>query len=195
MKLFFALTLIAAMSAFAFGQTEQAPITEKEINYQNWTYPNLNGGGEINLRQFAAGKKLVMVVYWAPWCPNWRHDVRFVQELHEKYAKDGLAVIGVAEYDTTEKMKAHVAQNGLTFPSVYESETHLNREKTVHFAQRKLAGDIRRWGTPWYIFLEKGKTLAEGETLAAKVDLVNGELIKPDAEAYIRAKLGLDTEQ
>lgn len=192
MKLIFAFIFIISAFTFAFGQNEQSPIVEKEFGYKDWTYKNLKGDGSTNLRQFASGKKLVMVVYWAPWCPNWKHDVAFVQELHNKYAKDGLAVIGVGEYDSVDKMKQNYEQNKLSFPSVYESTGTGERLTTVHYSQRAAAGDTRKWGSPWYVFLEPGK-LQAGEVLAGKVSVVNGELIRPDAEKFIREKLGLGT--
>jgi hypothetical protein len=191
MRFIFAFIFIISGFAFAFGQNEQSPIVEKEFGYKDWTYKNLKGDGETNLRQFAKGKKLVMVVYWAPWCPNWRHDVGFVQQLHEKYAKDGLAVIGVGEYDSVDKMKQHYDQNKLTFPSVYESTATSERLNTVHYSQRAAAGDTRKWGSPWYVFLEPSKLQSGGDVLASKVSVVNGELIRPDAEKFIREKLGL----
>jgi hypothetical protein len=190
MRFIFAFIFIISAFAFAFGQNEQSPIVEKEFGYKDWTYKNLKGDGETNLRQFAKGKKLVMVVYWAPWCPNWKHDVGFVQDLNSKYAKDGLAIIGVGEYDSMDKMKQSYDQNKLTFPSVYESTASSERLNTVHYAQRTAAGDTRKWGSPWYVFLEPSK-LQSGDVLASKVSVVNGELIRPDAERFIREKLGL----
>jgi len=133
----------------------------------------------------------VLVVYWAPWCGNWKHDVAFVQGIHEKYKDKGLAVIGVGEYDTVEKMRKHVDEYKLSFPLVYESDNTLAREKTVHFALRREAGDTRKWGSPWYVFLEPGQLEKNGELLTKRTTLVNGELIQPDAEKYIREKLGL----
>ena len=97
----------------------------------------------------------------------------------------------VANYDSVEKMKAHVAQYKLTFPMVYDKTTYGDREKTVHFTQRREAGDLRKWGTPWYIFLEPGKFKKEGEALTEKTMVANGELIKTDAEKYIQERLGL----
>lgn len=191
MKLIFALILVISGFSFAFAQNEQSPIVEKEIGYKDWTYKNLKSGGETNLREFAKGKKLVMVVYWAPWCPNWKHDVAFVQELHQKYAKDGLAVIGVGEYDPVDRMKQSYEQNNLTFPSVYESAASSERLTTVHYSQRTAAGDTRKWGSPWYVFLDPAKLQASGEVLAQKVSVVNGELIRPDAEKFIRERLGI----
>ncbi len=193
MKVLLLFILVAGFAVAAFGQNEQSPIVEKEIGYRDWSYKNLNGNGETNLRKFTGGKKLVMVVYWAPWCPNWKHDLAFVQQLHDKYKDKGLAIIGVGEYDTVEKMRAHVTQYGLTFPNVYESDAQAARETTVHFKQRRAAGDARKWGSPWYVFLEPKTLKTGGEIVADKVNLVNGELIKGDAEKFIQAKLGLDS--
>lgn len=190
MKLLIAFVFIVSSFVLAFAQNEQSPIVEKEIGYKDWTYKNLRGGGETNLRNFAKGKKLVMVVYWAPWCHNWQHDVAFVQELHQKYAKDGLGIIGVGEYDPVDKMKNSYEQYKLTFPVVYESVTSSERLNTVHYTQRTAAGDTRKWGSPWYVFLDPAAMQSTGEILSAKVNVVNGELIRPDAEKFIREKLG-----
>jgi len=182
------LLLLFALAGLAVGQNEQSPITEKPFAYRDWTYKNLKSGGETNLREFAKGKKLVMVVYWAPWCPNWKHDVAFVQSLHEKYKDAGLGIIGVGEYDSTGKMKDFTDQYKITFPSVYESENSGARLTTVHYAQRTEAGDARKWGSPWYVFLDPAALEQTGE-LTRKTTVVNGELIKQDAEKYIQQKL------
>ncbi|CAN5573896.1 hypothetical protein BH24ACI3_BH24ACI3_04900 [soil metagenome] len=187
----FLLTLTFAFAAFA--QSEQAPITRKDFGYKDWTYKNLEGDGETNLRKFSQGKKLVMVVHWAPWCPNWRHDVAFVRELHEKYGDQGLSIIGVGEYDSVAKMKSHAESYKLKFPLVYAGTLPADREKSQHFTQRRAIGDMRKWGTPWYVFLEPGSLTKEGEVLANSVDQVSGELIKDNAEKFIRTKLGIET--
>ena len=188
MRFFPSLLLLFALAGLAVGQNEQSPITEKPFAYRDWTYKNLKSGGETNLREFAKGKKLVMVVYWAPWCPNWKHDVAFVQSLHEKYKDAGLGIIGVGEYDSTGKMKDFTDQYKITFPSVYESENSGARLTTVHYAQRTEAGDTRKWGSPWYVFLDPAALEQTGE-LTRKTTVVNGELIKQDAEKYIQQKL------
>jgi len=145
----------------------------------------------MNLRKFTFGKKLVMVVYFAPWCPNWKHDAAFVQGLYEKYKGNGFDVIGVGEYDPVDAMKAHLETYKITFPAVYESELRTDKDKTLHYEYRKAAGDSRKWGSPWYVFLEPEKLEKEGSILSKKVNVVNGELIKDQAESFIRTKLGL----
>lgn len=192
MKFLTAVLLTLTFAFAAFAQNEQAPITKKEFGYNDWTYKNLSGNGETNLRTFAEGKKLVMVVHWAPWCPNWRHDIQFVRELNTKYGDKGLSIIGVGEYDSVAKMKSHVEFYKLDFPIVYSGTVPTDREKSNHFNQRRATGDTRKWGTPWYVFLEPGSLTKEGDVLATRVDLVNGELIKDNAEKFIRTKLGLE---
>ena len=191
MKFISAFLLFVALSAAASGQNEQAPITEKEFAYKDWTHKSVNGEAKVNLRDFARGKKLVMVVYWAPWCPNWMHDIAFVQSLHDKYRDKGLAIIGVGEYDSASKMRDHIERNRLTFPMVYESEKLADRLTTVHYAQRSEAGDRRKWGSPWYVFLDPAALEQGGEFLTKRTTVVNGELIKQDAERFIQQKLGV----
>ena len=70
-NVFAALILIVLGGSFAVGQNERAPIVEKEFEYRDWTYKDVRGGSDQNLRKFADGKKLVMVLYFAGWCPNW----------------------------------------------------------------------------------------------------------------------------
>lgn len=191
MKLITAILFSFALTAFAFGQNEQAPITEKEFAYKDWTHKSITGGDKVNLRDFAKGKRLVMVVYWAPWCPNWVHDVAFVQSLHDKYKDKGLAVIGVGEYDSVSKMRAHIDKYKLTFPTVYESEKLSDRLTSVHYSQRSEAGDKRKWGSPWYVLLDPATLEPSGDLLTKKTTVVNGELIQQEAEKYIQQKLGI----
>jgi len=94
----------------------------------------------------------------------------------------------VGEYDSTGKMKDFTDQYKITFPSVYESENSGARLTTVHYAQRTEAGDTRKWGSPWYVFLDPAALEQTGE-LTRKTTVVNGELIKQDAEKYIQQKL------
>lgn len=185
-SLFFSLVLVGLVAA----QNEQAPITEKPITYKDWTFKNIRGGGETNLREFARGKKLVIVVYWAPWCHNWRNDLAFVQGLHEKYSAAGLGIVGVGLYDPVSSMKNHLEHFKLTFPSVYETDKRDARLTSYHYTLRTEAGDNRKWGTPWYVFLDPATLKPAGEILTERTTYASGELMREEAEAYIQKKLG-----
>jgi thiol-disulfide isomerase/thioredoxin len=176
------------------AQTEQAPLQEKEFDYKNWTYKGVRDGKEVNLRQFAAGKKLILVVYFAPWCHNWKHEAPFVQKMYEKYKSAGLDIIGIGEYGSIDEMKNSLDFFKITFPVVYESLKLDDREKTTHFNYRKQLGDTRKWGSPFNIFLEPANLKKDGDLLTQKAFIAVGELIEPEAEKFIRQKLGLPPE-
>lgn len=195
MKLILAIMIALSSFALAAAQTEQAPILEKEIKYKDWTYKNVRDDKQTNLREFAKNKKLVMVVYFAPWCPNWRHEAPFAQKLYEKYKANGFDVIGVGEYDTVEAMKTNLDTFKITFPIVYESESKDAKQKTSHYDYRKSVGDTRNWGSPWNIFLEPVKLSKKGDVLTEKTFVVSGELIEAEAEKFVREKLGLPAEE
>ena len=191
MKSFFAVVFIAFAFSLGLAQNEQSPIVEKEIVYKNWKYKSVTTGNEMDLRQMASGKKLVIVVYYAPWCGNWKHDLSFLPKLYDKYKAAGLEIIGVGEYDPLAMMKDNQRQFSIAFPLVYESEDRLLREKTLHAEYRKITGDTRKWGSPWYIFIEPASMEMKGDVLLTKAHVINGEMIETEGEAFIRQKLGL----
>jgi thiol-disulfide isomerase/thioredoxin len=187
-----ALLIILALSSAALAQNEQASMVEKEFDYENWKFPNLSGSGKTELRDFMAGKRLVLVVYYAAWCPNWKHEAPFVQKLHEKYTKDGLGVIGVGEYDSVENMRSNLTSLRITFPVVYESTELQDKRKTTHFRYRSATGDMRNWGSPWHIFIDPATAYPKGDTVTRTAQVVNGELIEEEIERFVRGKLGLE---
>ena len=195
MKTLFLSALILLSFSFAFGQTEQAPLLEKEFKYNNWTYQSVRDDAQINLRDYAKGKKLVLVVYFAAWCPNWRYEAPFAQRLYEKYKDKGLGVIGVSEYDTVAATKTDLEKKGITFPVVFESDSKDAKQKTLHYEYRKETGDTRNWGSPWNVFFDPSKMKKDGDVLLKKAHIVNGELIEIEIEKFVREQLGLKPEE
>jgi len=178
MKILFASLVLLASGIFAIAQNEQAPIYLKEVEFKNWNYTDSRTGKAVNLRDYTKGKKLVAVVYYAPWCPNWRHDAPMVEKLYEKYKDKGFAVIGVSEYDTVDAAKANLDAMKITFPSVSESTDRSAKQKTLHDDYRKVTGDTRGWGSPWYIFLMPSTMEKKGDVLTKKTYVINGEMIE-----------------
>ncbi len=191
MKTLLLLAILLVGFTFASAQHEYAPLLEKEISYKDWTYKSIKDGKDVNLRSMTAGKKLVLVVYFAPWCPNWKLQAPVAQALYEKYKDKGLEIIGVGEYDTVDVMKASLETFKITFPAVYESDSKTAKQQTPHYEYRKFTGDTRNWGSPWSIFIEPTKLEKKGELLVKKATIVNGELMEAESETFIREKLGL----
>lgn len=185
------LLLLVAMPTIgrAQGGHEYSPLVEKTVNYKNWTYKNLKDDKPVDLRSLLHGKKLVMVVYFAPWCGNWKHEAPVAARLYEKYKSQGFEVIGVSEYGSRDDVKTFFGPDGPPYTVVSESETREDRDKTPHFGYRQLTGDTRRWGSPWNIFLEPATLAKTGDVLTEKAWVVNGELIEADVDKWIGDKL------
>lgn len=191
------LTLVALVFAFAVPALAQAgheyaPLEEKTVNYKDWTLNNVKDGTPVNLRTFAKGKKLVLVVYFAPWCGNWRNEAPVAAKLYEKYKGQGLDVIGVSEYAPRADTVTFFGESGSPYMVVSESESRADRDKTAHYGYRQATGDKRNWGSPYNVFLEPAKLNKTGDVLAEKAWVVNGELIEDEVENFIRARLGLE---
>lgn len=188
----FALAL-APVATNAQDGHEYSPLVEKTVNYKNWTLNDLKDNKPVDLRSVVAGKKLVMVVYFAPWCPNWRNEAPVAARLYEKYKDHGFTVIGVSEYGTRDDVSKYFAPTGSPYMVVSESESREDRDKTAHFGYRQLTGDTRKWGSPWNIFLEPATLAKTGDVLTEKAWVVNGELVEADVDKFIADYLKTST--
>jgi thiol-disulfide isomerase/thioredoxin len=190
-KLILLAVMLVATTGAAIAQNghEYSPLVEKAVAYKNWTLNDLTTNKPVELRSLMQGKKLVMVLYFAPWCPNWRNEAPVAAALYDKYKAQGFGIVGVSEYGTRDDVKNYFGPNGPPYPVVSESESREDREKTPHYAYRQLTGDARRWGSPWNIFLEPTKCNASGEVLTEKAWVVNGELIETEVDKFIQDHL------
>src|SRR4051794_1584270 len=123
----FLLMMLAPLAARAQDGHEYAPLQEKTINYKAWTLNELKGDKPVSLRSLMQGKKLVMVLYFAPWCPNWRNEAPVAAKLYEKYKGQGFEIIGVSEYGAKADVKNFFGPEGPPYPVVTESETRDDR--------------------------------------------------------------------
>lgn len=188
------LLLLIALSlspnaTYAQDGHEYSSLIEKTVNYKNWTYNDLKDNKPVDLRSVVQGKKLVMVVYFASWCPNWRNEAPVAARLYEKYKAQGFEVIGVSEYGSRDDASKYFGPTGAPYTVVSESETREDRDKTTHFGYRQLTGDGRKWGSPWNIFIEPASLAKTGDVLTEKAWVVNGELIEAEVDKFIADRL------
>lgn len=98
-----------------------------------WPAPALPDSGWMNtpgdkpLRLADLRGKVVLVEFWTFACYNCRNQIPFVQGWHEKYAEEGLVVIGVhtpefAHERKAENVRAAVRQLGISFPVVLDND-------------------------------------------------------------------------
>ncbi|MFB0528022.1 MAG: peroxiredoxin family protein, partial [bacterium] len=72
---------------------EERVITEKEWgNAPDFTLPDLEGNS-LTLSDFRG--KVIILNFWATWCPPCRTEIPDFVQLYEKYKDEGLLIIGV----------------------------------------------------------------------------------------------------
>jgi thiol-disulfide isomerase/thioredoxin len=64
--------------------------------------------------------KVVLVQYWATYCEPCKADMSVLKELLAKYGKSGFVIVSVSLDQSLKDMSDYVAQNGLSWPQVFE---------------------------------------------------------------------------
>jgi peroxiredoxin len=60
--------------------------------------------------------KVIILDFWATWCPPCKAEIPFFIELEEQYKKQGLAVLGVSLDNGVSKVKSFYNNTGMNYP-------------------------------------------------------------------------------
>jgi peroxiredoxin len=75
------------------------------------------GGGEFDLKEMRG--KVVLVDFWATWCPPCVAEVPNVRKAYNRYHADGFEVVGVSLDDSKEALAKFVQKHELPWPQVF----------------------------------------------------------------------------
>jgi thiol-disulfide isomerase/thioredoxin len=145
------------------------PILAREPFVPNFAFTSMEG---VKVSNAALQGKVLLLDFWATWCPPCRESVPVIQALHKKYADKAFAIIGISADNDEETLKEFVAKNRMTWTEYFDGSEDVRQ-----------AFDIDSF--PTYIVVDKEGVVRYrqsgfGPTVAAELeDTINKALKKP----------------
>ncbi len=99
------------------AERDKADFTLKDLEGHDWTLKALKG-------------KVVVVNFWATWCPPCRKELPDLQELSVKFKDKGLVVLGITDEEIS-KVQPFVSKQGMTYPILLDAGRKVNKQFNV----------------------------------------------------------------
>lgn len=91
------------------------PAWVKDFNSPAPTFAvSLLDGREVTLESLKG--KVVLVSFWATWCPYCRHEMPSMDEFYQDYRNKGFEILALSIDDEPDKVQAFMKETGYHFP-------------------------------------------------------------------------------
>jgi peroxiredoxin len=91
---------------------QQADFTLRQLNGETWTLKELRG-------------KVVVVNFWATWCPPCRKEMPDLEALYKQFKEQGLVILAISDEDES-KVKPFIAEQKVTYPILLDPGRKVN---------------------------------------------------------------------
>jgi peroxiredoxin len=126
-----ALTTVLVTERTAGGGAEPASAASTgDKRWVDFTLPD-TGGRQVSLGPFI-GKKPVLLVFWATWCPHCNESVPVINRMHtEPPTSETLTILALDFMESREKVSAFLASKKVVFPVLLDRSGSVAREYRV----------------------------------------------------------------
>ncbi len=84
----------------------------------------LLSGADFSLA--AAKGQVVIINFWATWCPPCRQEMPAIESYYQKHKQQGLKVIAVSMDEPADEAKVYQVMKSFSFDAALEKNTHYN---------------------------------------------------------------------
>jgi peroxiredoxin len=91
---------------------EHLDFTLKDLSGKSWTFSELRG-------------KVVLVNFWATWCPPCRKEMPDLEKLYERFGSKGLVVLGISDEEAA-KVEPFIRERKVSFPVLLDPGRKVN---------------------------------------------------------------------
>jgi peroxiredoxin len=91
---------------------EHLDFTLKDLSGKTWTFSELRG-------------KVVLVNFWATWCPPCRKEMPDLETLYTRFGSKGFVVLGISDEETAE-VEPFIRDHKISFPVLLDPSRKVN---------------------------------------------------------------------
>jgi len=92
---------------------QQADFTLTDLQGKSWTLKDLRG-------------KVVLVNFWATWCPPCRKEMPDLEALYKRFQDQGFVILAISEDEETDKVKPFITERNISYPILLDPGQKVN---------------------------------------------------------------------
>ena len=94
-------------------QRQSANFTLTDLQGKSWTLKDLKG-------------KVVLVNFWATWCPPCQKEMPDLEALYNRYKDQGFVILAISEDEDTAKVGPYIAEHKISYPILLDLGAKVN---------------------------------------------------------------------
>jgi peroxiredoxin len=124
------------------------PSVTTDVNARAPAFARTDFAGSLVRTQDVIGRKVLLLDFWSVFCQSCLQGMPFLQRLHERYAAEGLEIVGVnTDFFPKERIEAFMKKTGLKlpYPLLHDRDQSLSRLFSVEALPVLVLIDSEGW--------------------------------------------------